>query len=388
MSSVTPSVVSGRAQADIATQVCQVLLVSPFHTGSHRSWAEGLIRHSQHNITLVSLPGRFWKWRMQGGSVRLARHIRELLNSGYRPDILLVTDMVHLPVLTGLLSDVLAPEVVKVLYMHENQLTYPVQGKLDLSYAVMNWLSQVAADYVVFNSHFHRQNWFKHLPGMLRSFPDFRETGTIPLLKNRSCVLPVGIDPPERVPAVEPLRQTPYILWNHRWDHDKRPDRFFQNLYRLQAAGQPFVLLAAGETFEKIPEAFVEAETRLRSHIRHWGYAESRQAYWDLLYQSDLIMSTTEHEFFGISVLEAIAAGAFPLLPRKFSYPELLPSTLHEACLYDDLEDLWMKTWQRISEPRRAPPSLVRHVRTQYGWPHVAHVYDSFFCSFRDRDSG
>ncbi len=363
----------------------KVLLVSPFHAGSHRAWAEGLMHHSQHDITLVSLPGRFWKWRMQGGMVPLARSIRALLTSGYRPDILLVTDMVHLPVLTGLLADVLPAEVVKILYMHENQLTYPVQGKLDLSYAVMNWLSQMAADYIVFNSYFHLQDWFKHLPGMLRSFPDFRETATLEPLQARSHVLPVGIDPPIRTPALEPLTATPHILWNHRWDHDKRPDRFFQNLYRLQAAGQPFVLLAAGETFEKIPEAFTEAAHRLQAHIGHWGYAPSRQAYWDLLYQADLVISTTEHEFFGISVLEAIAAGAFPLLPRRFSYPELLPPVLHQACLYDDLEDLWAKTRQRVADPRRAPPSLVRHVRTAYAWTHIATLYDTYLSSFRDR---
>ncbi len=383
MSAPTLPAGSSPSRTPASVPACEVLLVSSFHAGSHRAWAEGLIHHSQHHITLISLPGRFWKWRMQGGAVRLARRIRELLATGYQPDILLATDMVHLPVLTGLLSDVLPPAVVKILYMHENQLTYPVQGKLDLSYAVMNWLSQVAADYIVFNSHFHRQDWFKHLPGMLRSFPDCRETGTVEALQSRSHVLPVGIEPPARVPATEPRDPTPHILWNHRWDHDKRPDRFFQNLYRLQATGQPFALLAAGETFEKIPDAFVEAETRLRPHIRHWGYAKSLQAYWELLYQADMVMSTTEHEFFGISVLEAIAAGAFPLLPRRFSYPELLPSHLHQACLYDDLEDLWTKTRQRAADPRRAPPSLVQHVRTRYGWAQVASLYDTCFHSWR-----
>ena len=37
-----------------------------------------------------------------------------------------------------------------------------------------------------------------------------------------------------------------------------------------------------------------------------------------------MIVSTADHEFFGISVVEAIAAGAYPLLPRRLAYPEIL----------------------------------------------------------------
>lgn len=356
----------------------QILLVSPFHSGSHRAWVQGLVRHSRHSITTVTMPGRFWKWRMQGAAVPLAHEISALLATGYRPDILMATDMVHLPVLTGLLVQDLPADVVKVLYMHENQLTYPVQGKLDLSYAVMNWLSQLAADHIVFNSRFHLEDWFKHLPGMLRSFPDFRQTRTLEALRAKSHVLPVAIEVPARVPEAVPRDPVPRILWNHRWDHDKRPDRFFHNLYRVQDTGLPFVLLVAGKTFEKIPDAFVTAQSRLHAHIGHWGFVPSRVQYWDLLFESDLVISTTDHEFFGISVLEAIAAGAYPLLPNRFSYPELLPPVLHQACLYNSAEELFAMTRRRVATPRRAPPSLVRHVRSEFSWPRVAACYDAW----------
>jgi len=42
------------------------------------------------------------------------------------------------------------------------------------------------------------------------------------------------------------------------------------------------------------------------------------------LQQADVIVSTANHEFFGISVVEAIAAGAFPLVPNRLSYPEII----------------------------------------------------------------
>ena len=82
---------------------------------------------------------------------------------------------------------------------------------------------------------------------------------------------------------------------------------------------------------------------RLADAIEHWGYVASRAEYLRLLAASDLVISTADHEFFGISVLEAIAAGAFPLLPNRLSYPELIPPELHSACLYNDEDDLFAK---------------------------------------------
>ncbi|MCZ7673674.1 MAG: hypothetical protein M5U34_44470 [Chloroflexi bacterium] len=47
--------------------------------------------------------------------------------------------------------------------------------------------------------------------------------------------------------------------------------------------------------------------------------------------------------FFGISILEAIYCHTFPLLPRRLSYPELLPPAYHDHCLYTDQADLVKK---------------------------------------------
>ena len=41
--------------------------------GSHQAWAEGYAAHSAHMVELLTLPARFWKWRMHGGAVTLAR---------------------------------------------------------------------------------------------------------------------------------------------------------------------------------------------------------------------------------------------------------------------------------------------------------------------------
>jgi hypothetical protein len=34
-----------------------ILLISPYHTGSHKNWCEGIIKNSFHNVQLLSLTG-------------------------------------------------------------------------------------------------------------------------------------------------------------------------------------------------------------------------------------------------------------------------------------------------------------------------------------------
>lgn len=366
-------------------------LISPYHTGSHASWAKGYQHHSRHHVQLITMAGRFWKWRMQGGTMELATQTKALLTSDNLPDLIITTDMVNLPTWLGLVRHYLPATIPILHYMHENQLTYPWRPgeKPDLTYAMINWLSQLAADHVAFNSQYHATAWFAELPRLLKHFPDYNHLHLIETVEAKSSILPVGIDcepmqqqVPEQInfslanePSVD--HAAPLIVWNQRWEYDKAPDRFFQCLYRLQKAGVPFRLAVAGENFRNVPAEFEEAQERLTNAIIHWGYLPSHAAYIDLLQQADLVISTAIHEFFGISILEAIAAGAFPLLPSRLSYPELIPATLHPACLYHDDEQLFTLCRQRLQMPRPAPPSLRQHVRAHYDWPVVARRYDA-----------
>ena len=367
----------------------QIWLISPYHTGSHQAWAEGYARHSRHNVTLLTMVGRFWKWRMQGGAIELAAQARRCLAAGPPPDVILATDMLNVPAWLGLLRDALPARVPVALYMHENQLTYPWrpgEGR-DLTYAMINWLSQLAADRVIFNSHYHHDTWFDELPRLLKHYPDYNHLARVAQVKARSHVIPVGIE--ARAIAAMSDRSTldvicrlimpaPLILWNQRWEHDKRPDRFFDLLYRLRANGVPFRLAVAGENFRTVPQEFDEARTRLADVIDHWGYAASRADYLQILGRADLVISTTEHEFFGISVLEAIAAGAFPLLPNHLSYPELIPPSQHAWCLYADTEELYHKAQDRLRHhaPGRTPSLLRESVVERFDWAVVAGMYD------------
>jgi hypothetical protein len=71
----------------------RILLVEPYDTGSHSVWMRGYQAHSAHEVHLLSLEGRFWQWRMEGGAVTLAERYLALDPA---PDLIVASDMLDL----------------------------------------------------------------------------------------------------------------------------------------------------------------------------------------------------------------------------------------------------------------------------------------------------
>ncbi len=355
----------------------RVLLVEPYFGGSHRAWASGYAQHSGHQVLLVTHEARFWKWRMQGGHVTLAAEARKLLRDE-PADVVLASSMLDLAAFLGAARDVVGDAAV-ALYMHENQLTYPrVEGEsLDLAYPMKQWVGMAVADRVFFNSGFHREEWFAALPGMLKHFPDYTHTRLVPQVAARSQVLPVGVDLRrlDGEPVTHPA--PPLVLWNHRWEHDKNPAEFFAALDQLAADRIEFRVALAGESFRDVPEEFDEARERLGERVVHFGYAD-QEGYVELVRQADVVVSTAHHEFFGVAVVEAVYAGAFPVLPDRLSYPELLPARFHDTCLYADFDGLCaMLSWALGARDEAAAVAAELHEEmARFDWRELAPAYD------------
>ena len=173
------------------------LFLEPFYGGSHRDFADGLTAHSRHDIQLVTLPDRFWKWRMHGGAVTLAR---KFLESALTPDLILATDMLDLTTFLALTRQRTA-NIPTAIYFHENQLSYPWSPddadpglQRDAHYSYINYTSALCADVVLFNSDYHRQDFLAELPGFLTTFPDHQETQTVQQLAAKSRTLHLGLD--------------------------------------------------------------------------------------------------------------------------------------------------------------------------------------------------
>ncbi|MEM9986001.1 MAG: DUF3524 domain-containing protein [Bacteroidota bacterium] len=356
-----------------------IYLLNPFHAGSHQVWAEGYQRNSQHEVQIYSLRGKYWKWRMQGGAIALAEKV---MDQGQTPDLVLGTDMLDLCTFQALTRKRLA-RVPMVLYFHENQLTIPwspddpdLAEQRDRHYAFINYRSALAADALWFNSHYHRSSFHQALPTFLRAFPDCRGLNTLTELQAKSHCLPVGLNFPtnHNRHSLRESDKPPLILWNHRWEQDKNPELFFRTLIKLAEAGLDFRLAVLGESYARSPAIFAEVQGRLAAQLVRRGFLEKRADYWDWLRRAHVLPVTAHHDFFGLSVVEAIAAGVWPLLPRRLAYPEHLP-VASDVHWYDSEEEFESKLRSFLINPAKPDPKLAEQVRN-YHWDKVAPQYD------------
>jgi len=281
-----------------------------------------------------------------------------------------------------------------VLYCHENQLTYPLQAgeKRDLAYPMINWLSMLAADRVLFNSQFHQDSWFRALPNMLKHFPDCSHLPLVRGVQAKAQVMPVGVDlralgsaaaegtlhdTSSGVGSSAGGESAPLILWNQRWEYDKNPATFFRALDELVARDLPFRVALAGSNVRQQPAEFDAARKRLGDRVVHFGRAD-RDTYRHLLWEADIVVSTAFHEFFGIAVVEAIYCRTFPVLPRRLAYPELLTEEARALCLYRDFEGLVTKLAWALTHPAAARQTAERLASSvaRFDWPKMAPVYD------------
>lgn len=351
-----------------------VLLIEPYFGGSHRTWALGYQRASRHHVQILSLPAQFWKWRMQGGAVTLARLLEQHTP---KPDVILASDMMNLATFRALTRHHTA-NVPIALYFHENQLSYPQNKRQGHGwrYGFINYISALAADAVYFNSRYHLTDFFDTLPDMLKHFGDYNELDSINTLRQRAGVLPVGIDfarlDAHRVPH-EP-DAPPIVLWNHRWESDKNPQAFVNALITLADEGIPFRLVLLGEQFGKPHPEWIRAQDRLAAHIIHTGYADAA-TYAAWLWRSDVVVSTAKHEFFGISTAEAIYCGCLPILPKRLNYPALVPDDWHTTCLYKG-NNPYVLLKQHLTHPRQNTAPLQSYI-AQFDWSQVAPHYDT-----------
>ncbi|MBN1202846.1 MAG: DUF3524 domain-containing protein [Anaerolineae bacterium] len=366
----------------------RILLLEPYDTGSHAAWLRGYQRHNAHHVEILSLEGQFWQWRMLGGAVTLAERFRAL---DALPDLVVASDMLDLTTFLALTRPVTA-RMPTAVYFHENQLTYPIgqRQKLQQHHAFINYISALAADAIYFNSAFHRDSFFDALPNLLKHFPDHTLLHTVPDLEARAAVLPVGLDLSRydnyRPPEPHDPDRPPLILWNHRWEYDKNPRPFFKTLYRLADEGVPFRVALVGENTRQDPAEFGEARQRLGDRVVRYGYVDSFADYARLLWDADIVVSSSKHDFFGVSVAEAVYCGCWPVLPRRLNYPALIPPAWHDQTLYQPDTILVHRLRERLVGPCPAPPELRAHVAA-FDWRQLAPQYDETFAALVNRDA-
>lgn len=313
----------------------RILVYEPYWGGSHKHFLQDLENVLPFDFDFVTLPAHKWKWRMRLSAPWFAERFKDEQNLAGRYACLLCSTFVDVSALKGLCAGIIG-DLPIVTYFHENQFAYPVQVDMerDFHFALTNVTTALCSDRLAFNSQYNLESFLAGCRELLKKSHDMNIGDTEKDIRAKSQILYPGIhfDQIDATTGENRPGQPPVVIWNHRWEHDKNPEEFFQSLYHLDDAGVPFSLVVLGESFRRSPAVFEEARTRLSKRIMQFGHVKSRREYYRWLRRGDLVVSTSKHEFYGIAVIEAVRAGCRPLLPARLSYPELFAREyLYEA---------------------------------------------------------
>ena len=352
----------------------RILALEPYYGGSHRAVLDGLIARIDADFDLLTLPARKWKWRMRGAAITMAEEARRMHSAGTRWNLVFASTFVNLAEFLGLAGGAVAG-IPGIVYFHENQLVYPNRhtAEWDFQFPLTNITSALAANACLFNSEWTMRTFLAEIPGFLAQFPDHVPTGVAERIGAKSRVLHPPFDPAPFDAHAPSRGSRPRIVWPHRWEHDKNPDVFFDAVSRLAAEGLDFEVAVAGQTFEEKPAVFEQAEALLGERLVHLGEPKGRDAYCELLACSDIAVSTTVNEFFGLAMVEASYAGCFPLVPDRLAYPEIYP---HE-CRYSDDESLVARLRSLVVE--RPEPGTARQLAEKYTFDRLIPAYEAEF---------
>ena len=350
-------------------------LIDPFFDVSHQLWAEGLKKYSSHEIDIISESAHNWKWKMAAGAIGAARRVNL---SPIKYDGFIATDMLNVAIFKSLLK----PECISLpilIYFHENQITYPwssedqdVKLNRDHHYGFINFSSCLVADCVIFNSNYHKNIFIGALPDFLKMFPDHNYKRLVDDIDVKSRVLPIGLELPEYSPI---LNETPTFIWNHRWEYDKNPETFFESLFKLKKLQIPFKLIVTGKSYNQYPDIFLKAKRILKDEIFHFGMTDSRTEYLRLLSQANIVLVTSNQDFFGISTVEAIAAGCFPILPDRLAFPEHVPLENRDI-FYKNENELLDIVVKCIHEKKYLNTCAFSEFVQKYSWNNLIEDYD------------
>jgi len=360
----------------------KILLIEPYYTGSHKKWANDYRRLSNHNVKILSLKGQFWKWRMHGGAVTLADKFNKI---NWKPNLIIATDMLDFTTFLSLTRKK-TYNIPAIIYFHENQISYPwspndidVKKNRDSHYGFINYSSALSSDHILFNSNYHMNTFMNELNPFLKNFPDHNELDSINIIKRKSKTLHLGLDLKRFDLKKNKKNEKPSILWNHRWEYDKNPELFFSILEKVKNEGYKFNLIVIGENFSQSPKIFDRAKKDFKDELIHWGYAKTFELYAELLWRADILPVTSNQEFFGISVMEAIYCGNWPILPNRLTYPELLPEVNHKENIYQDEKDLYKKIINAIVNIENIRKTKLSSIASKFSWDIMVPVYDDFF---------
>ncbi|MFN4243158.1 MAG: DUF3524 domain-containing protein [Tepidisphaerales bacterium] len=311
----------------------QILALEPFYSGSRRLMLETLQRRSRHHWTLLKLPGRRIERRLEAAAQWFAEVI--LRRPPMQFDLLFTSEAINLPELFAACPELSGHPTV--VYFHENQLPVPGCG-MERPVDHVNLLTANDATENWFNTLYHLRQFSGRAAALARWAPHLFPPGVLERVTARSVL----VTPPVELEAVSDIERSAGL----------RRDRaaIFVDLRRadvelltagldvLKRRGASFTVVAIGSR-NSLPERFAVSYI----HDQDEDGATFAMARCGVYLSAD-----TDCPFDPRAVM-ALASGMRAALPNAGAYPEIVPSSAHDATLYNPhpdflaslVQDLW-----------------------------------------------
>lgn len=164
-------------------------------------------------------------------------------------------------------------------------------------------MNSLAADQIIFNSNFNKDSFIDGINTFLNIQSDFKLKNLTEKLQLKMTVLYFPINFPQQLNTCNdyPSSEILHLIWPHRWEHDKNPELLAQVLIDLHQDNVPFQVSIIGEKYETYPKCFDEMHLKLSDRIINFGYL-NRDDYIKCLIDGHIVISTANHEFYGVSM--------------------------------------------------------------------------------------
>ena len=296
-----------------------MLFVESYGAGSHLRIAQILQEQSSHQIDIVLLARDHWRSLAFAGHRAIAAAMKDVPSSHY--DAVVFSGPADVARSASALPERWG-RVPIISYFHESQWTYPADGVDRLPHLISHLEAVEASDVVLFNSRYHREVFYKSAWSHQSSFVRAIARRVLSEHWAKADV----VSPPVETRRRESRRgDLLTIAWSARWEQDKRPDLLLRIVDRLLKAGANLELHILGCDMDRWMAAPEMNDAILKAIHPHSGFL-CREEYEAVLSAATLWLSTAEHEFFGVSAIEAAMLGAVPVVPDGLAYRETLPS--------------------------------------------------------------
>jgi glycosyltransferase involved in cell wall biosynthesis len=290
----------------------------------------------QYDWTLKAQRSRHFSWRVRASDWIWGLEDDAKLEQSY--DLIVATSLSGLAGLKALRPHLASTPTW--VYFHENQFAYPLEDRQSETHQIGWQFSSLqnvlCGDWVSFNTAFNRETFIEGMRALLKRMPERLPGDPVGMIEAHSDVLPVPLY--DAFAGLRACAKNPQlILWNHRWEWDKQPERCLRALIELkqEGLGFRFAMLGCGGAEDG---RFAEERAALGDAVVHWGEADP-ETYGKWMGEAGIAVSCALHDFQGLAVQEAAQAGATLVVPERVAYPECVPGALFYKGSADDAEE-------------------------------------------------